>query len=533
MKAPVEWRRRFAVIFICALPPLAAMAPSPYKSAAASIQSVSSLEKAAIIPKPVSITAAQGKFALTAAAVIRVQPGTAEMMRIGGYLADRLNSPTGYKIRVRAAGRALAGGDILLTTANGDPALGEEGYVLTIGRDAVILTAYRPAGLFRGIQTIRQLPPPSIESSTAQPGPWEMPAGTIRDQPRFVWRGAMLDVARHFFGVGMIKRYIDLMAYYKMNSLHLHLSDNQGWRIMINAWPRLATRGGRTGVGGGPGGYYSQAEYAQIVAYAQSRYIAVTPEIDMPGHANAALASYAELNRRGIAPPLYTGTRVGFSSLPVGKASTYVFVDRVIGEIAALTPGPFFHMGGDEAFNVKRADYVGFVQRIQSIAALHGKRLIGWEEIARCRLSPASVAQHWHNGKLAKMAVRQGAKIIVSPASRAYMDMKYNAATPLGLDWAGYTDTRDAYTWDPAAQVKGIQEDDIMGVEAPLWSETLRTMDEIEFMAFPRLPGYAEIGWSKASDRRWDEYRIRLGAHGPRLAAMGVNYYRDAGVPWQ
>ena len=227
----------------------------------------------------------------------------------------------------------------MLTTVGSDPALGEEGYELTIAPDGVTITAAGPAGLFYGVQTLRQLLPPQIEQATAQAGPWTLPAGTIRDTPRFEWRGAMLDVARHFFGVADVKRYIDLLAYYKLNRLHLHLSDDQGWRIAINSWPNLAEYGGSTQVGGGAGGYYTQAEYADIVAYAQQRYIMIIPEIDLPGHTNAALASYAELNCNDVAPPLYTGTEVGFSSLCADKAITYTFVDDVMRELAALTPG--------------------------------------------------------------------------------------------------------------------------------------------------------------------------------------------------
>jgi hexosaminidase len=341
----------------------------------------------------------------------------------------------------------------------------------------------------------------------------------------------MLDVARHFFPVNDVKRYLDLLAYYKLNRFHLHLTDDQGWRLVINSWPKLATYGGSKQVGGGPGGYYTQAEYADIVAYAQSRYIMVVPEIDMPGHTNAALASYAELNCNGIAPALYTGTNVGFSSLCTSKELTYQFLDDVLKELAALTPGPYIHIGGDEAQATRPDDYVSFIARVQAIVQAHGKQMIGWEEIAQARLLPTAVAQHWHSD-LAQKAAQQGAQVIMSPASKSYLDMKYNAATSLGLSWAGYIEVPDAYNWDPAKAVSGVAESAILGVEAPLWSETIKTIRDIEFLAFPRLPGYAEIGWSPAAQRDWNEYKVRLGAHGPRLAAMGVNFYRSAQVPW-
>jgi hexosaminidase len=485
-----------------------------------------------LIPIPVSVKVASGAFVLTAAANICVEPATPEIFYIGQYLADTLNPATGYRMQVLVTAGTPAEGNLYLTTAGGDPALGEEGYELTITPDRVTLVAPQPAGLFRGTQTIRQLLPAAIERPAAEPGPWSMPAGTIRDYPRFAWRGTMLDVARHFFCVDDLKRYIDLSAYYKLNRFHLHLTDDQGWRIMIHSWPNLAVHGGSSAVGGGPGGYYSQAEFADIVAYAQSRYIVVVPEVEMPGHTHAALASYAELNRDGVAPPLYTGIGVGFSSLTLDKEVTYAFVDDVVRELAALSPGPYLHVGGDEAFATDPAMYVRFMDRVQEIVQSHGKQMVGWEEIARSHLSPTSIVQHWVCD-LAQAGAQQGAKVIMSPGSRAYLDMKYDDSTSPGLNWAGYIDVEHAYTWDPASRVGGVSESDILGVEAPLWSETLQTFKDVEFMAFPRLPGHAEIGWSRATGRDWDEYKFRLGAHGPRLAAMGVNFFRSPLVPWQ
>lgn len=483
-----------------------------------------------VIPKPVSVTPAAGVFALTAAVRIYVEPGSGALLAIGEYLAERLRPATGFELPVVASNDA-ADASLVLTTANAPADLGDEGYELTITPQRVMLIAYQPAGLFRGVQTIRQLLPPAIESSTLQPGPWAMPAGTVRDHPRFEWRGAMLDVARHFFGVDDVRRFLDLMAYYKLNRFHLHLSDDQGWRIMINAWPRLAEHGGSTEVGGGPGGYYTQAEYAEIVAYAESRYITLVPEIDMPGHTNAALASYPELNCNGVAPDLYTGTNVGFSSLCIEKEITYQFVDDVIGELAALTPGPYIHIGGDEAAATKPTDYVKFIEQVQTIVRAHGKQVLGWEDIAQAELEEDAVVQHW-NSDVVRKAVQQGARVIMSPASRVYLDIKYDRSTPLGLEWAGLNDVEDAYTWDPTTQVPGLFETVILGVEAPLWSETLETIRDIEFMAFPRLIGVAEIGWSPKDSRSWDEYRTRLGAHGARLQALEVNFFRAPQVPW-
>jgi hexosaminidase len=347
----------------------------------------------------------------------------------------------------------------------------------------------------------------------------------------------MLDVARHFFGVTDVKRYIDLMAYYKLNVFHIHLTDDQGWRIMINSWPNLALYGGGTQVGGTctPNCYYTQAQYSDIVAYAQSRYITVVPEIDMPGHTNAALASYAELNCNGVAPARYTGTNVGFSSLCISKPITYTFVDDVIRELAALTPGTYIHVGGDEASSTTLADYVSFVSQVQTIVQSYNKQMIGWEEIAQINgLSATSIAQHWNlTDSFAPTAVQKGAKVLMSPANKAYLDMKYYRKTRLGQTWAGLINTQTGYEWDPGTIVSGVPASSVLGVEAPLWTETIVTLSDMDYMAYPRLPGYAELGWSPVAGRNWTEYKVRLASHGPRLTNLGVNFYRDPLVPWQ
>jgi hexosaminidase len=342
----------------------------------------------------------------------------------------------------------------------------------------------------------------------------------------------MLDVARHFFSVDDVKRYIDLIACYKMNALHLHLSDDQGWRIEIKSWPDLAIKGGSSEVGGGAGGYYTQEQYADIVKYANDHYITIVPEIDMPGHTNAALSSYAELNCDGKATELYTGTKVGFSTLCTTKEITYKFISDVIRELAALTPGPYIHIGGDESHATKREDYIPFVNKVQEIVTANGKQVLGWDDISIATIKPNSVVQFWATGKNANAAVAQGAKIIMSPATRAYLDMQYDKTTKLGLHWAAYIEVDSAYTWDPATFIPGIKKENILGVEAALWTETISKMDEIEYMVFPRLPGLAEIGWTASPARNWNEYKTRLAEHGERFKAMGIDYYQSKLVPW-
>jgi hexosaminidase len=486
-----------------------------------------------IIPRPVSVQPDGGSFTLTGQSGIYADPGTEATLAVGKYLAEKLNASTGYNLQVQAAAGIPANGNILLSLSGADPTLGEEGYELTITPNLVTVKANQPAGLFYGIQTIRQLLPTSIDKDSVQPGPWIMGTGKIRDFPRYAWRGAMLDVARHFFSVRDVTRYIDLLAYYKINRLHLHLTDDQGWRIQINSWPNLTLHGGSLEVGGTPGGYYSQDDYAYIVAYAQSRFITIVPEIDMPGHITAALSSYADLTCDGISPELFTGIDVGFSSLCISKDITYTFVEDVIRELAALTPGPYIHIGGDEAQATSLPDYMEFIQRVQAIVKDQGKQMVGWEEIGQIRLDSNSIMQHWNPGDgFAKQSIQQGTKLIMSPAERAYLDQKYTPSTTLGLDWAGDTNVEKAYSWDPAALVSGVTDPYILGVEGTLFSETLNSMEDIEYMAFPRILGIAEIGWTPQAQRDWYEYKSRLAEQGPRLEALGVNFYKSPEISW-
>ncbi|MEU6478926.1 beta-N-acetylhexosaminidase [Streptomyces sp. NPDC047017] len=485
-----------------------------------------------IVPAPASAVPGGSPYRITSATRIRVD-GSREARQVGGYLADLLRPATGYRLPLTAHGT----GGLRLRLAKG--AYGAEGYRLDSGARGVTITAGTPAGLFHGVQTLRQLLPAAVEKKSAQPGPWTVAGGTVQDRPRYAYRGAMLDVSRHFFTVAQVKRYIDELALYKINELHLHLSDDQGWRIAIASWPRLAGYGGSTEVGGGTGGSYTKADYREIVRYAASRYLEVVPEIDMPSHTNAALASYAALNCDGTAPPLYTGTEVGFSSLCVHKPVTYDFVNDVVRELAAMTLGRYLHIGGDEAHSTSQADYVTFMDKVQPIVARYGKTVIGWHQLTAATPAPGALAQYWgldstgaaEKAQVAR-AARHGTGLILSPADRVYLDMKYTKDTPLGLAWAGYVEVRRSYDWDPAAYLPGAPASAVRGVEAPMWSETLSTSAQLDTMAFPRLPGAAELGWSPAATHDWDTYKVRLAAQAPRWDALGIGYYRSPQVPW-
>ena len=508
-----------------------------------------------LIPKPTSVIKGGDEFKFTNTTSIVVPSGDKELLLLANYLAEKLRPATGLPLLV-SADKKVQEKDIIFLGLIEEKPLGEEGYKLVTDKKSITLIANQAAGLFRGIQTLRQLLPAQIESSSLKEGiEWTVPSVTINDTPAYAWRGSMLDVARHFFSVEDVKKYIDYIAAYKMNVLHLHLSDDQGWRIEIKSWPNLTTRGGSTQVGGGKGGFYTQEQYADIVAYAQKQYITIVPEIDLPSHINAALASYGELNggltivpkegkinlstntgvlgEKNKPTELYTGIEVGFSTLQLKQEATFRFVNDVIRELAAITPGAYIHIGGDEAHVTKKEEYIEFINKFYDIVKANGKKMIGWEEIAQANISGDIIAQHWASQKYAQLAVEKGGMVLMSPAKKVYLDMQYDSTSKLGLHWAAYIEVKDAYDWEPTTDVSGITRENIVGVETPLWSETITNLSEIEYLLFPRMPGIAEIAWSKPDGRSWDEYKIRLAAHGSRFEAMGINYYKAKSVPWK
>ncbi|WP_433303227.1 beta-N-acetylhexosaminidase [Actinoplanes sp. CA-030573] len=515
-------RLRLAALLVVALPLAGAPAPAGAAPAPVALGSV--------VPAPVQVRPHGPAFRLTPHTVIEA-PASAR--NVADRLAEALRPATGYRLPI--VGHAPRGVPALSLATGHFDQLGAEGYRLTSGRSGVRIAANGNAGLFAGVQTLRQLLPAAIDASTPRHARWAVAGGEIVDYPRFGFRGAMLDEARHFHTVPEVKAYIDEMSRFKVNYLHLHLADDQGWRIQIDSWPRLTTVGGApgTGVDGVGGGYLTKADYRDLVRYASQRDVTIVPEIDMPGHVNAAQVAYPELTCDGVAPPPRTDTEVGYSSLCIGKEVTYRFVEDVIRELAAMTPGPYLHIGGDEAHATTAADYLAFEQRVLPLVAKYGKTAYGWNEIAAAPAAHRAVAQYWgldtSNATLAA-AVAQGTKVVMSPANLAYIDQKYDANTPLGLDWAGYIEVRTAYDWDPGTHLTDVPASAVLGVEAPLWSETLRSLDDIEFMAFPRLAAIAELGWSPHRD--WASFRARIGAYGPRWVEQGVDFYRSPQVDW-
>ncbi|MBT8264555.1 MAG: family 20 glycosylhydrolase, partial [Muriicola sp.] len=310
-------------------------------------------------------------------------------------------------------------------------------------------------------------------------------------------------------------------------------TDDQGWRIEIKSWPKLTEIGGSTEVGGEAGGFFTQEDYKDIVAYAAKHYMTIIPEIDMPGHTNAASVSYPILNGNGKTPQLYEGTKVGFSTFDTRKDTVYAFIDDVIREVSEITPGPYIHIGGDESHVTKKPDYNYFVNKVEKIVQKYGKIMIGWDEVANADLDSTSIAQFWADKTNTITAAEKGMKIILSPASKAYLDMEYDTLSEYGLHWAGYIPVDTAYIWSPERYIESIPEELILGVGAPLWSETISNIEELEYLAFPRMIGYSELSWSIEENRDWESFRVRLANQTPYLDRMNVKYYESPRIDWK
>tara|TARA_R110000868_G_scaffold139039_1_gene353750 strand:+ start:899 stop:2518 length:1620 start_codon:yes stop_codon:yes gene_type:complete len=486
-----------------------------------------------MIPMPEKVIATNSAFGLDKNTVIYTSQTTSGFQEVGEFLSKKIEEQIQLSIPVNNSISETVDRIIFINQSDSLDLKTNESYQLYITKDSIIVNAKTSEGAFRGIQTLRQIIPNKSNDTLSANKMWLIPTGKIIDTPHFEYRGAMLDVARHFFSVADVKKYIDLLAYYKINALHLHLSDDQGWRIEIKSRPNLTIASGNTEVGGGEGGFYTQEDYKSIVAYAAEHYITIVPEIDMPGHTNAASVAYPFLNGNGKTPKTYTGTKVGFSTFDANKETTYDFIDDVIREISAISPGPYFHIGGDESHVTKKKDYIHFVKRVEKLVQKNGKIMIGWGEITQSAIDSTTVAQVWSAEENAIRAAKNGSKVILSLAKKMYLDMQYDSVSKFGLHWAGYVPVDSAYTWSPEHFIAELPKENILGIEAPLWSETISNMDEIEYLAFPRIIGYAELGWTTDENRNWENYKIRLANQTPYLERMKVNYYPSKLIDWK
>jgi N-acetyl-beta-hexosaminidase len=491
-----------------------------------------------LVPRPSSYAETAGNFLLNSKSDIAIIAGehSDEVRRtVAEYLAVILRGSTGFGVEILDTEESPGKGDIILSLAGLSDTMNIDGeseaYTISIETTNITLTANEPEGLFRGVQTLRQLFGGAVEKRQVVPDKtWSIPCGEIRDTPAYEYRGLMLDVARHFFPKEIIMRQIDLAASYKINKLHLHLSDDQGWRIQIQSRPALTEIGSLGAVNGDPGGYYTQEDFADIVAYAAERYIEVIPEIDMPGHVNAALVSIPELNKDGKAASPRTDIQVGYSSFQCRSEVTYAFIDDVIREIAAISPSTYFHIGGDEANSTSREDYYYFFGRVSEIAKKYGKTTIGWNPYERSEgVFGDAVLQNW-DGSFGSSAIadRKGMRVILSPPG-AYIDQKYNASSPVGLRWRGFVPLKRSYEWYPR-QIS--PESKLLGIESTLWAETVVTQEHMDYLLYPRLMANAEIGWTgdevqEGVLRDFDEFMDRLPAQLERLDALGVQYSKN------
>ena len=511
----------------------------------------------AIVPRPAHVAVKPGAFALTAGTVIVTDRA---LRGLGELLGDYLFPATGLRLAVRSA--APAGTSVISLRLDSSLArLGDEGYLLDASPSHVAIRAYRAAGAFYGLQTLRQLFPPAIFRQAQTAGViWSIPAIAIEDSPRFAWRGVHLDVARHFMPKEFVKKYIDLAALHKLNRFHWHLTDDQGWRLEIKQYPRLTQVGAwrrETLIGrkdqdsttwrfdGQPhGGFYTQDDVREIVAYAGARFVTIVPEIEMPGHSQAAIAAYPELGNTGDAIPVWTSWGVDQNILNPGDA-TVRFYQNVLTEVMGLFPGRWIHIGGDEApktqwiasplaqarireLGLKNEDELQswFTHRMDEFLTAHGRRLVGWDEILEGGLAPNAVVMSWRGVDGGIAAAQAGHDVVMAPGSHTYFDHYQSADTvaePLAI--GGYLPLDTVYSFEPVPPALTADEARyVLGAQGQLWTEYIPDPKRAEYMVFPRACALAEVLWTPRAGRDFADFTRRLTTHLERLAILDVNY---------
>ncbi|MCE5185785.1 MAG: beta-N-acetylhexosaminidase [Planctomycetaceae bacterium] len=505
-----------------------------------------------IIPQPAKLEVKPGLFALNSKTVIFADPST---MSLGKRLSETLAPATGFTLPVKKVGRKMVNGIVLSI----DPELedvGQEGYVLTATPNLVKIEAAQEAGIFYGIQTLRQLLPTDIYKQSVVNGvKWVVPCVEIKDVPRFPWRGMHLDVCRHYMPAEFVKKYIDLLALHKMNVFHWHLTDDQGWRIEIKKYPALTEIGAwrkETVVGrntgkydGQPhGGFYTQDQIRDIMEYARQRYVTIVPEIEMPGHALGALAAYPDLSCTGGPFEVMRQWGVFSDVFCAGNDKVFVFLQDVLDEVLELFPSQFIHVGGDECPKARwqncakcqaRIKAEGltdeqelqswFVKRMEKYLANRGRRLIGWDEILEGGLAPGATVMSWRGEAGGIAAAKSGHDVVMASNSHLYFDYYQSdpAGEPLGI--GGYVPLELVYGYNPVPAILAENEQKhILGVQAQIWAEYISTPEHAEYMAYPRACALSEIAWTPLSEKDYTDFYRRLTAHTKRLTALNVNY---------
>jgi hexosaminidase len=544
------------VITLVALAALTVSAPPP----AARAQTMTPDPPAiSVVPLPESLTVGTGQFVLTAATTIWADAATADIAR---RFSASLAPATGLTLAVRTGG-SPTGRAIILRRDARLTRLGPEGYELTVTPRQVRIRARERAGVFYALQTIRQLLPPEVfREARVDSVSWVIPAVRVVDRPRFSWRGAHLDAGRHFMPKEFVKKYIDLLALHKLNSFHWHLTEDQGWRLQIRKYPRLTDVGAwrtQTILGHQPGasdstrwqydgqrhgGFYTQEDVREIVAYARDRFVNVVPEIEMPGHALAAIAAYPQLGVTG--QPADVGMRWGvYANILNAEESTVAFMQDVLAEVLELFPSEFIHIGGDEADKAlwktspriqERIRELGlrdehelqswFIRRMDAFLTSKGRRLVGWDEILEGGLAPNATVMSWRGTKGGIEAARAGHDVVMAPTSHTYLDYyqsRNTAGEPLAI--GGFLPLETVYAFDPVpAELEPQHRRHILGAQAQLWTEYMKGPKQVEYMAFPRLTALAEVVWSPAERRNYDDFIARLEDHLRRLSILDVAY---------
>ena len=477
-----------------------------------------------IVPRPVKVKMLPGVFRLSGET--RIVAADQETRRIAGLFNDYLLEQHGLRLEITSVRPRTANYLSFSRTGAGDS--GPEGYRLAISAEGIRVTG-TAAGLFYGMQTLTQLLPVRLGTSI------ELPAIDIEDQPRFGYRGVLLDVGRHYFSVAFVKKFLDLAAQYKINRFHWHLTDDQGWRIEIKKYPRLtATDAAVSGGDASFVGFYTQEQIKDIVAYAQARFITVVPEIEMPGHSGAALAAYPEL---GCAP---FDQAVAFCP----KQETFTFLENVLSEVITLFPGPYVHIGSDEVDKepwrqspeaqaiiaregLKDEDELQsyFARRIERFLDSRGKRMIGWDEILQGGLAPRAIVMSWRGEEGGIEAAGQNHEVIMTPSEYTYFDYYQGDSRLEPLSIGGFIPLEKAYAYEPVPkQIAKDKEKFILGAQAQLWAEYVATPEHAEYMMYPRLLAFAEAVWSPPVVRSYDDFRRRLPYQLGRLDKQDVRY---------
>lgn len=487
-----------------------------------------------VVPRPVTVKLLVGTFMLNDQT--RILAVDNESRRIAALFNDFLLNQHGFHLHMTAA--PPKGENYISFSQAGSRGLPEEGYRLVIGPENIRVTG-QPTGLFYGMQTLTQLLPLDLKPAIV------LPALEIIDHPRFGYRGALLDVGRHFFSVTFLKKYLDLMSQYKINTFQWHLTDDQGWRIEVKKYPKLTDIGSRRNeiindenslsVGDStPHGYYTQEQIKDIVAYAQARFITVIPEIEMPGHSEAALAAYPEL---ACTPGVH-------DNVFCPKEQTFTFLENVLSEVIALFPGPYVHVGGDEVQKdrwrqspeaqaimkregLKNEDELQsyFVRRIEKFLTSKGKRTIGWDEILEGGLAPNAIVMSWRGEGGGIEAVRQKHKTIMTPSDYCYLDYNQGDSKREPPNIGGFLPLEKVYGYDPIPkELKGEEQKYILGAQANVWTEYISTREYLEYMVFPRLLALSEVVWSPLEGKSYEDFRRRLPYQFGRLDKQDVHY---------